>query len=256
MRQGSKRSMGQHFLHDANVADKIVQEIMASNNFDAIVEIGPGKGILTQYIHQYDYPVYLIELDATLIPYLQRQFPALQDHIKARDVLDLNLQEVSSSTQIAVVGNFPYNISSQIVFWMLAQKTRVSMMMGMFQKEVGKRLAASPGNKDYGVISVLVNAFYHTEYLFDVKPGAFAPPPKVTSGIVRLTRKKEQNIACDETLFKRVVKAAFGQRRKTLRNSLQPFDLSKVSSSFLQRRAEQLSVAEFITITRQLDEFA
>lgn len=255
MRTGHKKSMGQHFLHDKNVARKIVDAVGENAFFDFLIEIGPGKGILTQHLVAQHQKLYVIELDRTLTSYLTHQFPSLQQNIISDDVLKVDLRKLTNSTEIALVGNFPYNISSQILFWALEQKECVSMMVGMFQKEVGKRITALPGNKDYGILSVLVGAFFRPDYLFDVSAGSFSPPPKVTSGVVRLTRREEQNIGCNEVRFKQVVKAAFGQRRKTLRNSLQSFDTSKISpSSLLQKRAEQLSISDFIRITQQLEQ--
>lgn len=255
MKTSPKKSMGQHFLHDDNVARKIADAVQKTSSFETLVEIGPGRGIVTKHLVEQNQPLYVIELDRSLIPFLAEQFPSLQQHIITEDVLKVDLKKLSNAKNIGVVGNFPYNISSQILFWALDQKERVSMIVGMFQKEVGKRITALPGSKDYGILSVLIGAFFDTVYLFDVSPGSFTPQPKVTSGIVRITRREEQDIGCDEALFKQVVKAAFGQRRKTLRNSLQGFDTSKIKpASILQKRAEQLSIQDFISITQQMEQ--
>ncbi|PSR04516.1 MAG: ribosomal RNA small subunit methyltransferase A [Bacteroidetes bacterium SW_11_45_7] len=255
MKTGRKKSMGQHFLHDSNIARKIGDTIERSSSFDLLVEIGPGKGMVTQYLVEQNTPLFVIELDRSLTPYLSEQFPSLQQHIITDDVLKVDPRKLTNSTNIAIVGNFPYNISSQILFWALEQKDCVSMLLGMFQKEVGKRITASPGNKDYGILSVLIGAFFHPDYLFDVSPRSFTPQPKVTSGMVRMIRRAEQDIGCDEGYFKKVVKAAFSQRRKTLRNSLQGFDTSRIKpASILQKRAEQLSIQDFISITQQMEQ--
>lgn len=255
MKNGPKKSMGQHFLHDDNVAHKIVDAVEKSSPFETLVEIGPGKGILTQYLIEQYKPLYLIELDRSLTPYLSEQFPSLQEQIVCEDVLHVDLQKLTNSSKIGLIGNFPYNISSQILFWALDQKDRISTMVGMFQKEVGKRITAEPGNKDYGILSVLAGAFFRADYLFDVAPTSFAPRPKVTSGVIRLTRREEQDLGCSEQHFKQVVKAAFGQRRKTLRNSLHSLPTSKIKpQSMLQKRAEQLSIQDFIRITQQLEQ--
>lgn len=254
MQTGPKKSLGQHFLHDENIARKIIRSLMERSSFEVLVEVGPGRGVLTQYLVKYAYPLRLIELDRTLAPYLQKTFPAISQSIFEQDVLTVDLKQLfPSHRNIGVIGNFPYNISSQIIFWVLEQKHDVSVMVGMFQKEVGKRLTAFPGSKDYGILSVLANAYYQSEYLFDVSAGCFSPPPNVTSGVVCLTRRPHVDLSCDEALFKRVVKTAFGQRRKTLRNSLKPFDASKkLPADLLQQRAEDISVETYISITKQL----
>ena len=238
-----KKALGQHFLNDETVAKRIVQSI-TSNNI-SILEIGPGMGILTQFLLQNkDKDFKVIEIDAESVEYLQKKYSDLQ--IISGDFLKLNLTDYYNDT-ITIIGNFPYNISSQILFKVLENKDRVTELVGMFQKEVAERIASKPGKKMYGILSVLLQAFYDIEYLFTVDEHLFMPPPQVKSGVIRMIRNTDKKLCCDETLFRNVVKTAFNQRRKTLRNSLKSFSFSEEfrKSPIFSLRPEQLSVREF-----------
>ena len=217
-----KKSLGQHFLKDEEVLQKIVDAIGDMSRFKTVVEIGPGMGALTKYLIQSKPDnFYVVELDDRWAAHLLQTFPILRGKLIHQDFLQTDLSFLQQPTHI--VGNFPYNISSQIVFRIIDHRNVVEAMTGMFQKEVALRIAAKPGSKDYGVMSVLAQAFYDCEYLFDVPPESFNPPPKVMSGVIRLTRRDTKMLSCDENQFKRVVKTAFNQRRKTMRNSLKEF---------------------------------
>ena len=248
-----KKSLGQHFLTDENVIVKIAEAIGDLTQFETVVEIGPGMGALTKHLLKLNHPnFFVVELDNRWAEYLNKAFPALKNKIINEDFLKVDLSHLLEP--VYVIGNFPYNISSQIVFRIIDEKEKIERMTGMFQKEVALRIAAAPGSKDYGVISVLTQAFYDAEYLFDVPPESFEPPPKVMSGVIRLNRKKDDVIDCDEKAFKRVVKTAFTQRRKTLRNSLKPLLNNNIDTTegILNLRPEQLSVAEFVWLTKKI----
>jgi 16S rRNA (adenine1518-N6/adenine1519-N6)-dimethyltransferase len=238
-----KKALGQHFLNDEAVAEKIVQSI--TSNHTSILEIGPGMGVLTQFLLQnVNQNFKVIEIDVESVAYLQKKYPLLQ--IVSGDFLKLNLSEYVD-TQLAVIGNFPYNISSQILFKVLENKDIVTELVGMFQKEVAERVASKPGKKMYGILSVLLQAFYDIEYLFTVEAHLFTPPPQVKSGVIRMIRNPNKKLRCDETLFKNVVKTAFNQRRKTLRNSLKSFSFKEEyqTNAIFSLRPEQLSVQQF-----------
>ena len=249
----AKKYLGQHFLTDENVAKKIADSL-SSENYNDVLEIGPGMGVLTKYLLEKDYTTHVIEIDKESVEYLKAHYLNLSDRIIANDFLKINLDDFFSNKQFAIIGNFPYNISSQIVFKTLENKHRIPEFSGMFQKEVAKRIAEGPGSKVYGIISVLTQAFYDVEYLFTVPPSVFNPPPKVDSGVIRLIRKKNYILEVDEKLFFKVVKTAFNQRRKMLRSSLKSFNLSDKlrEDAIFAQRPEQLSVQEFISLTQKI----
>ncbi|HBL77468.1 MAG: 16S rRNA (adenine(1518)-N(6)/adenine(1519)-N(6))-dimethyltransferase [Bacteroidetes bacterium GWF2_42_66] len=250
----AKKNLGQHFLKDKNIAQKIVESLSASQIAN-VLEVGPGMGVLTQFLLEKSYQTYVIEIDTESVEYLQSHFSQLQDRIISGDFLRLNLQKYFSGP-FAVIGNFPYNISSQIFFKVLENREQIPEVVGMIQKEVAERIAAPPGSKTYGIMSVLLQAFYHIEYLFTVSEHVFIPPPKVKSAVVRLTRNDRQHLDCDEKLFFQVVKMAFNQRRKTMRNSLKAMitDEALKHSDLLALRPEQLSVSDFELLTRLIRE--
>lgn len=253
----AKKHLGQHFLTDENVAEKIAKTLSFSG-YNNVLEIGPGMGVLTKFLLREDAEVHVIEIDTESVEYLQENYAELQERIHQQDFLKYNLQEVFKEEAFAVIGNFPYNISTQIVFKVLEMKEQIPEFSGMFQKEVAQRICEKQGSKTYGILSVLVQAFYEAEYLFTVPPSVFNPPPKVDSGVLRLTRKEDFSIACDEKLFFRVVKTAFQQRRKTLRNSLKTFNLPDNirEDTIFGRRPEQLGYQEFINLTLKIQPYA
>jgi 16S rRNA (adenine1518-N6/adenine1519-N6)-dimethyltransferase len=258
----AKKHLGQHFLKDENIAKKIADTLSLSA-YKKVLEIGPGTGVLTKYLLLKGADLTAIDLDSESITFLRHSFPF--EHPKAiekgsltiveGDFLKTDLKSIFKENPFAITGNFPYNISSQIVFKMLEYRQSVPEFSGMFQKEVAKRICASEGNKTYGILSVLVQAFYDAEYLFTVHPQVFDPPPKVQSGVLRLIRKKDHELPCDEKRFFNVVKSAFNQRRKTIRNSLKSFGLSDNlrEDAIFDQRPEQLSVAEFIILTKKIE---
>ncbi|MGB0255040.1 MAG: 16S rRNA (adenine(1518)-N(6)/adenine(1519)-N(6))-dimethyltransferase RsmA, partial [Flavobacteriaceae bacterium] len=240
-----KKHLGQHFLTDQNIAQNIA-DTLSENGYDEVLEIGPGMGVLTQYLLQKPFTTRVIEIDSESVDYLKTHYAKLQNNIIEGDFLKLSLHDYFQD-QVAIIGNFPYNISSQILFKVIKQRERVPEFAGMFQKEVAERICEKPGSKAYGILSVLAQAFYDCEYLFNVSRFVFDPPPKVASGVIRLTRKKEFALPCDDALFFRVVKTAFQQRRKTLRNSLKSFGLSASlkEDSIFDERPERLDVSAF-----------
>ena len=251
MKVRPKKFLGQHFLTDENIARNIVAALKPDNTFDAALEIGPGMGVLTRFLlERDDLDTWVIELDADSVQYLRTHYPDLQKRIIPGDFLK-SRPEDKLPEQFAIIGNFPYNISSQILFKAVDLRHRVPQVVGMFQKEVAERVAAPPGNKTYGIMSVLIQAWFDIEYLFTVHEHVFNPPPKVKSGVIRLTRNTTQQLDCDEALFVKVVKAGFNQRRKTLRNALKPVTkgLQTADLPFLDLRAERLSVNDFVTLT-------
>lgn len=245
----AKKALGQHFLVDQNIARKIVASLCGGG---AVLEVGPGMGVLTQYLLQRaDVELVAAEIDHESVEYLAAHFPALK--VVEGDFLKMDLASLGSS--VRVIGNFPYNISSQIFFKILENRARVPECVGMVQREVAQRIAAPPGGKEYGILSVLLQAWYDIEYLFTVSEGVFVPPPKVKSAVIRLSRNAVASLPCDEKLFAKVVKAAFGQRRKMLRNALKAaFQLGGAEHRFFTFRAEQLSVADFVELTQWVDE--
>ena len=252
MKVRAKKHLGQHFLKDLSVARSIT-DALSGESYTNIIEIGPGMGVLTQYLLTIDFITHVIELDRESVSYLQAEYPQLSQRIYSADFLKLNLETITDQP-LALIGNFPYNISSQILFKALDYKDQIPEIVGMFQKEVAERIASIPGNKKYGIISVLVQAYYNIEYLFTVDEDVFDPPPKVKSGVIRLSRNDKKKLDCNEKFFKQVVKQAFSQRRKTLRNALKPLiGKSGFNDPKLELRAERLSVKDFVYLTNQLE---
>lgn len=259
MQVRAKKNLGQHFLTDLRVARRIADTI-APENFEAdsdrgrlpVMEIGPGMGVLTRFLIEAGRDVTAVELDHESVEYLAREMPGLR--VVEADFLKLDLDSVIEG-KMTLIGNYPYNISSQIFFKVLDYREKIPVVAGMLQKEVAERICAGPGSKVYGILSVLLQAWYDCEYLFSVPPGVFAPPPKVNSGVLRLTRNSREDLGVDEKLFKQVVKTAFGQRRKTLRNSLKGLIGAGnpiLSSPLMELRPERLEVEDFITITKAI----
>ena len=260
----AKKHLGQHFLTDESIA-KDIADALSGDGYDDVLEIGPGMGVLTKYLLPKKAKVTVMELDRESVAYLNDTFPlenikldTSTEHfnIIEGDFLKKSIQNIFNKKQVAIIGNFPYNISTQIVFKAIENREYVIEFAGMFQKEVAKRIAEKKGSKVYGILSVLTQAFFDVEYLFTVPPSVFNPPPKVDSGVIRLVRKKDFSLPVDEKLFFRVVKAAFNQRRKMLRSSLKSFNLSDSlkEEPFFTKRPEQLSVNEFIELTKKLAE--
>ncbi|HAQ20249.1 MAG TPA: 16S rRNA (adenine(1518)-N(6)/adenine(1519)-N(6))-dimethyltransferase [Prolixibacteraceae bacterium] len=251
----AKKNLGQHFLKDKNTAQKIVESLRA-NKVDQVLEIGPGMGVLTQFLLQNKlYETSVVEIDRESVDYLNQHFPEMKDRIISDDFLRMNLHQ-HFEAPFAIIGNFPYNISSQIFFKVLEYRNQIPEVVGMLQKEVAERLAAPPGSKTYGILSVFLQAYYDIEYLFTVDQDQFTPPPKVKGGVIRLTRNQTKHLDCDEKLFKSVVKMAFNQRRKTMRNSLGSMihnDELKANPIF-NNRPEQMGVAGFEMIVRLIGE--
>jgi 16S rRNA (adenine1518-N6/adenine1519-N6)-dimethyltransferase len=246
-----KKFLGQHFLHDQNIARRIVDSLSIAGERVPVLEIGPGMGVLTKYlVERKDIDLKLIEIDRDSVKYLHEHYPILQDRIIEGDFLQINLAE-SFPDNFSIIGNFPYNISSQIFFRVLDHRDQVDEVVGMVQKEVAERIAAKHGNKTYGILSVLLQAYYDITLLFKVSPGVFTPPPQVMSAVIRLRRNAMKKLRCDERLFVTVVKQGFNNRRKTLRNALKNLILpAEISSlAIMDKRAEQLSVEEFIDLT-------
>lgn len=246
----AKKFLGQHFLKDLSIARRIADTL---DDFPHIpvIEVGPGMGVLTQYLIEKERDLTVVEIDRESVPYLQQHYPELKEHIIEGDFLKLTLTDVYPD-QFCVIGNYPYNISSQIFFKILDYKNQVPCCSGMLQKEVAERIAAPPGNKTYGILSVLLQAWYDIEYLFTVSEKVFDPPPRVKSAVIKMIRNKRQSLGCDEKLFKTVVKTSFNQRRKTLRNSMKPIlgkECEAYNKEIFDKRPEQLSVEEFIELT-------
>lgn len=250
----AKKHLGQHFLKDLSIAEDIVNSLVQTDKYDTVLEIGPGMGVLTQFlIQQKNYTTFPIDVDRESIAFLVEKFPELKGNIIYGDFLKINLNEIVNNKPFAVIGNFPYNISTQILFKVYEYRYQVPEVVGMFQKEVAERVAAKPGNKTYGITSVLLQAYYDVEYLFTVDEHVFDPPPKVKSAVIRLTRNSIEKLDCDEAFFKVVVKTAFNQRRKTMRNSVKAFLNEETKQHpILDKRPEQLSVEEFVMLTNLL----
>ena len=248
----AKKHLGQHFLTDESIAFSIVKALTEKCSTPAVLEIGPGMGVLTQYLlQQKAFVTHAIDVDSESIGYLKSHFPQLENTLIEGDFLRLDVRQLFPQS-FSLIGNFPYNISSQIVFKLLENKECIPLMVGMFQKEVGERLAAGTRSKEYGILSVLTQAYYDVEYLFTVHENVFNPPPKVKSGVVRLIRK-ETPPDVDERAFYRVVKMAFNQRRKKLRNAIQQFHVKDEilqASGYMDKRAEELTFADFISLTK------
>lgn len=251
-----KKHLGQHFLNDLNIAENIVGGLFDVASPNNVLEIGPGMGVLSDFIieNQETKKLVLMDLDERSIDFLKKKYSPSQATILHEDFLKCNVSAMFAEESYSIIGNFPYNISSQIFFNVLENKEHVDLVVGMLQKEVAERIASKEGNKTYGILSVLLQAYYDIEYLFTVPPEVFNPPPKVHSGVIRLTRNKVDKLDCDEKLFKRVVKQGFQQRRKTLRNALKSMGLpeSMNDDTVLTKRAEQLSVQDFIELTNKI----
>lgn len=247
-----KKFLGQHFLTDLSVAEPIA-DTLKDYVGTPVLEVGPGMGVLTQYLIAKGHDLKVVELDRESVDYLHANFPELEGKVIGEDFLQLDLASMYDG-QFCIIGNYPYNISSQIFFKVLDYRDQVVCCSGMLQKEVAERIAAGPGSKTYGILSVLLQAWYDIEYLFTVSEHVFNPPPKVKSGVIRLVRNNVRELGCDESMFKAIVKLSFGQRRKTLRNSLRSFAKNPevLTDEIFNKRPEQLSVAEFIRLTNLL----
>jgi 16S rRNA (adenine1518-N6/adenine1519-N6)-dimethyltransferase len=250
-----KKHLGQHFLTDLEIAENIAKAVKGHQGVQKVLEIGPGMGVLTDFLVAQAWDLYLLDVDAESVGYLHKKYPSMGDKIIEADFLKHDIGKVIGGKYI-IAGNFPYNISSQIFFKILPERNEVVEVVCMLQKEVAQRIASPKGNKDYGILSVLLQAFYDIEYLFSVPPEVFDPPPKVNSGVIRLVRNEVQALDCDEKLFFRVVKQAFSTRRKTLRNALKPMGLTEEMKSepILDKRAEQLDVQDFVQLTNKIQE--
>lgn len=249
-----KKHLGQHFLKDQNIASNIADAMTGHGGYKTALEVGPGTGVLTQFLLQKEYEIHAVEMDTESVAYLKQNFVQLSDNLIEGDFLKLDLKQITEEP-LCVIGNFPYNISSQIFFKVLDNRNHVPECIGMIQKEVADRIAAKPGSKTYGILSVLLQAYYDIDYLFKVPPGVFHPPPKVDSAVIRLRRNDVETLDCDEKKFIQVVKAAFNQRRKTLRNALKTFTFATAPDEhLLTLRAERLAVEDFVHITQCLAE--
>ena len=248
-----KKSLGQHFLNDISIAKKIVESLSPCQN---ILEIGPGTGILTQFLIKKNNNLKLVEIDNESVSYLISELKIDKNIIYNQDFLNLNLSKLFENSNFSIIGNFPYNISSQIVFKIIENRKLITEMCGMFQYEVAERICENEGSKKYGIISVITQAFYETKLLFEVSNNFFSPPPKVNSAVILLKRKKNLKIDCDEKLFFKIVKLSFHQRRKTLRNSLKQINLSENlrEHTIFDKRPEQLSVNQFIDLTNLINQ--
>lgn len=250
----AKKHLGQHFLTDKNAAAKIVNALQADGRYGTVLEVGPGMGVLTDLLLlKKDIETWMVDIDRESVEYLKEKYPELGERLILADFLSMDFNALFPGP-IAVIGNFPYNISSQILFKVLDNRDQIIEVVGMFQKEVAERCIAAPGSKQYGILSVLLQAYYQLEYLFTVKAGAFNPPPKVLSGVIRLTRNSVSSLNCDEKLFRQVVKAGFNQRRKTLRNALSALINKErmADHPLLELRAERLSVNDYVELTNAI----
>ncbi len=252
----AKKSYGQHFLNSEEISSRIADSLSDNGTFQKVLEVGPGKGMLTKYLLQKKYELLVVEADQDMVQYLKKHYPELRERIISADFLKVPLDKLFPSEPFGIIGNFPYNISSQILFKMLENKEQVPELVGMFQKEVAERVVADPGSKVYGVISVLVQAWYEGEYLFTVDKENFNPPPKVQSAVIRLKRKDQTGIGCDEKLFKSIVKQTFSQRRKMLRNTMKTFlkDHPILEDPFFTQRPEKVSLEGFVQLTNWVTE--
>ena len=269
-----KKNLGQHFLTDLSIAKRIADTVDEPYADLPVLEVGPGMGVMTQYLVEKPRPLKVVEIDRESVAYLNEHFPKLRENIVGADFLRMDLREVFDGQQFVLTGNYPYDISSQIFFKMLDNRDLIPCCTGMIQHEVAVRMAANPGNKQYGILSVLIQAWYNVEYLFTVEPSVFNPPPKVQSAVIRMTRNEVQHLGCDEQLFKRVVKTVFNQRRKMLRVSLKQLlsadDIAALNSQLssqrhtlkertvnsqlsLSLRPEQLTIAQFVELTNAIN---
>lgn len=252
----AKKHLGQHFLNDESVARRIA-DALTLEGYHKVLEIGPGMGVLTKYLLEKPVETFVVEIDMESVTYLEKHYDKLHGHIIGEDFLKYNVQKVFGEEPFAIIGNFPYNISSQIVFRALELREQIPEFAGMFQKEVAERICEKKGSKVYGILSVLSQAFYDVEYLFTVSEHVFTPPPKVKSGVMRMIRKENYQLPCSEKLFFNVVKTAFNQRRKTLRNSLKSLLHEEIrEEEIFNMRPEQLGVEDFINITQKIQAYA
>lgn len=254
-----KKNLGQHFLIDLSIAKSIADTVDACPDLP-VLEVGPGMGVLTQYLIEKPRPVKVVEIDSESVEYLHANYPQLSDNILGEDFLRMDLNKVFDGKQFVLTGNYPYDISSQIFFKMLDNKDLIPCCTGMIQREVAQRMASEPGTKAYGILSVLIQAWYNVGYLFTVDENVFNPPPKVKSAVIRMTRNETTDLGCDEKLFKQVVKTTFNQRRKMLRVSLRQIFAGKPTTDdffardIMTKRPEQLTIAQFVDLTNQIEE--
>jgi len=251
----AKKSYGQHFLTNEDLSERIANSLQLTNTYKKVLEVGPGQGMLTKYLIPQDFELVVVEADRDMVFHLKKHYPELAGQIIQEDFLKLPLDVFFKKESFGLIGNFPYNISSQILFKMLDYKAQIPEMVGMFQKEVADRVVAPPGSKTYGVISVLIQAHYSGELLFDVDKRNFNPPPKVQSAVIRLTRRDGFELGCNPVLFKTIVKSTFSQRRKMLRNTMKAFskDPDFLGNPFFTQRPEQLSLEDFIEVTKWVE---
>ncbi len=251
----AKKSFGQHFLKHDSIAARIADSLQQADATKRVLEIGPGMGMLTKQLlaHSDRYDLWAVEADQDMTNYIRAHYPQLEGRLISQDFLDLDLKSVFGDEQFCLIGNFPYNISTQILFKLLDYRDQIPEMSGMFQKEVADRVVAPPGSKVYGITSVLLQAFYQCDYLFTVEPGSFNPPPKVRSAVIRLTRKDGFELGCDERVFRQMVKAAFNQRRKMLRNTMKPFfhDYDLMADPFFEQRPEVLGWQDYVNLVNK-----
>jgi len=250
----AKKHLGQHFLCDENIAKRIVEALLSKDKNLPVIEIGPGTGVLTKYLIAELDKFYALDIDTESVEYLKNRYPEKKEEIIYGDFLEMDLVKLCGK-KFNVIGNFPYNISSQIMFRVLEHRNNVNIVVGMFQKEVAQRMAEKPGTKVYGILSVLLQAFYKIEYLFTVHENVFSPQPKVKSAVVRFERNDVKQLDCNEELFFKIVKTTFNQRRKQIRNSIKPvFSEKEITHPLFDKRPEQLSVAEFTELTKFVEE--
>lgn len=257
----AKKSFGQHFLNNELITENIARGLQLTSMYNHVLEVGPGKGMLTKYLLQREFDLKVVEADRDMVSFLNQNYPKLDGKIISDDFLKIGLGEIFENKPFGLIGNFPYNISTQIIFKMLEYKELIPEMVGMFQKEVAERIVSPPGSKTYGVISVLTQAFYEGKYLFTVDRMNFNPPPKVQSGVIQLVRKENLELGCDEKLFKQIVKQTFSQRRKMLRNTMKAFlkkdnpaAVELLQSEFFKQRPERLSVDDYIQLAKWVTE--
>ncbi|MBK9336534.1 MAG: 16S rRNA (adenine(1518)-N(6)/adenine(1519)-N(6))-dimethyltransferase RsmA [Lewinellaceae bacterium] len=252
----AKKSYGQHFLKDDGIAERVAGGLRRAAETGLVLEIGPGTGMLTKHLlsRRDAYTLYAVEADRDMVAYLEKHYPELHERLVLHDFLDFDLKTMFGDKSFCLIGNFPYNISTQILFKMLDYRHQVPELVGMFQKEVADRVVAPPGSKVYGITSVLLQAYYQTDYLFTVEPESFNPPPKVRSAVIRLTRKDNFELGCDEKRFRQIVKTAFNQRRKMLRNTLKPFfPLEKLMTDpFFEQRPERLGWEDYEKLAKSM----
>ena len=249
----AKKKLGQHFLKDLNIARKI-SETLTFENYKKVIEIGPGMGVLTQFLIEKTKDLHLIEIDSDSVNYLKNHYNEKDFNLIEGDFLKLDIEKILGPEQFAIIGNFPYNISTQIIFKAIENRNQIPFFSGMFQKEVAQRICESPGSKKYGILSVLTQLFYKTELLFEVSPEVFQPKPKVVSAVIKLERIENLNLDCDEKLLFKIVKLSFQQRRKTLRNSLKIFNIDEMlrEDSIFDKRPEMLSGKDFVQLAKKI----